>query len=136
MSIERNIIIKSIQLTLGINVINIILSLILSNAYFGGIDINNIKGIIGNITFLESAILLLYGASDAYSHTPKLRFDPKDENNPVLVRLQTGIKVVQTKRHMTVEDYRDPSTQGKPFISLLCGAFLLAEIIILAILTV
>ena len=128
-------IITSIQLALGINIVNIILSLILSNAYFGRIEINNIKGIIGNITFLESGLLFLYGFIGAYSNTPRLRWDNKDENNSILVRARS-IFVVPTKRRLEVVDDGNPSKQGRPFISILCGAILLAEIIILAILMV
>ena len=114
---------------------NIILSFVLSNIYFGSIDTNNIIGIIGNITFLESGLLFVYGFIGAYSNTPRLRWDNKDENNSIMVRARS-IFVVPTKRSMEVVDDGNPSKQGRPFISILCGAILLAEIIILTLLIV
>ncbi|MGD0805538.1 MAG: hypothetical protein ABSA11_15870 [Candidatus Bathyarchaeia archaeon] len=135
MSINRSIIIKSIRLALGIGIINIVLSLILSNAYFGRIEINNITGIIGDITFLESGLLFLYGFIGAYSNNPRLRWNNNDENNSTIVRSRS-ILVVPTKRRMELVDDVNPSKQERPFISILCGAILLAEIIVLAILVV
>jgi len=135
LSINRSIIIKSIQLALGINIINVVLSLILSNAYFGRIEINNITGIIGDITFLESGLLFLYGFIGAYSNNPRLRWNNKDENISTIVRSRS-ILVVPTIRRMELVDDVNPSKQGRLFISILCGAILLAEIILLAILIV
>jgi hypothetical protein len=135
LSINRSIIIKSIRLALGIGIINIVLSLILSNAYFGRIEINNITGIIGDITFLESGLLFLYGFIGAYSNNPRLRWNNNDENNSTIVRSRS-ILVVPTKRRMELVDDVNPSKQERPFISILCGAILLAEIIVLAILVV
>ena len=134
MSIERKIITKSFQLTLVLTIANAIVSYILSLTIFGSIGVSAITGILGNVTILESAILFLYGIIGAYSNAPKLRFDKKDENNPVFVRLKTGDRLVQTKRHMNVVDDGNPSKQARPFIAILCGGILLAEVIILALL--
>jgi hypothetical protein len=136
LSIKRNIIIKSIQLTLVLTVVNIIISFILSKAYFGSIETYQITGILGNVTLLESGLLFLYGFIGAYLNTPRLRWDNKDENTSTPVRLKTGHWVIPTKRRMIVVDDNDPSKQGRPFVSILCGAILLAEIVALAILKV
>jgi hypothetical protein len=136
LSIKRNIIIKAIQLALGINVVNIIISLLLSYTSIRSIDLNNIKGIFGNITMLESGLFLLYGLIGAYFNSPRLGWDNKDESNPTLVQLRGGKQVTLTKRRMELVDNADPSKQIRPFISLLCGAIFLSEIILLALLVV
>lgn len=112
MSINRSIIIKSIQLALGITIVNIIISFILSNVYFGNIETINIKEIFSNIAFLESGLLFLYGFIGAYLDSPRLRWNNTDENTSTLVH---GL-VLPTKRRMEVVDDVNTSKQGRPLI--------------------
>lgn len=123
-------------MTLVLTVVNIIISIILSNTYFGSIVTNQIIGILGNITLLESGILFLYGIISAYSYTPRLRWDNKEEYDSTPVRFKGGNWVVATKRRLGLVDDDDPAKQVRPYVSLLCGAILLVEIVALALLTV
>jgi len=132
LSIERIIIIKSIQLMLVLTVVNIIFSFIMSKAYFESIETNTIKEIMGNTLLLESMLLFIYGVICAYSNTPRLRGDNKDENIVVNVRGRS-VMTVPTKRRMVVVDDSEPSKQVRPFVSILCGVMLLAEMVALAI---
>ena len=135
MSTKRNIIIKSIQLALVLTVVNIIVSFILSSTYFGSIVTSQIIGVLGNITLLESGVLFLYGIISAYSYTPRLRWGNEEEYVSTPVRFKGGDWVVATKRRLGLVDDGDPVKQERPYVSLLCGAILLVEIVALALLT-
>ena len=135
MSTTKEILIKSAQLSIGLTLVNIIFSLILSQASFGVLETKQFMGTLGNITLLESMLLFIYGFIGAYSNTERLRWYNKDDNNSVNVRTRIGIWAFPTKRRMEVVDDGDPGKEWRYFTSILCGGIFLIETVALALLT-
>jgi hypothetical protein len=128
--------IKSAQFSLGITLVNVILSLILSQVFFEGFATGQFIGTLGNITLLESMLLVIYGSIVFWTNTKKLRAEKTYEPYPVYIRAGRWVRwVLPTMRRIVGVDEGDPRKERRGFFFLLCGAFLLAEIIALALVT-
>lgn len=61
------ILVKSVKYSIILTIINVILSLVVSLIFTGGIEINQLTGNLGNITLLESVCLFLAAPVTLYN---------------------------------------------------------------------
>jgi hypothetical protein len=117
----KQIIIRSIRLTIILNVITVILSVILSAFFPRGLSISEINGYFGDITFLEVVIVFLVGSAHQFTWTEKWA---------------SAITSYFWRPSGGREDEEESVTTEKSIIVyLLCGSFLFVEVVALALLS-
>jgi hypothetical protein len=117
----KQIIIRSIRLTIILNTITVIISIILSVFFPRGLSISEINGYFGDITFLEVVLLFLFGSANQFTWTEKWA---------------SAITSYFRRPSDGGEDEEESATTEKSIIVfLLCGAFLFVEVVALALLS-
>ena len=117
----KQIIIRSIQLTIILNVITVILSVILSVTFPRGLTISEINGYFGDITGVEVVIALLFGSAIQFTWTEKW----------------ASAITSYFRRPSGGEDDEEfsPTTERNSLAVVLCGVFLFIEVVALALFT-
>jgi len=138
---NKQILIKSIRLTVILNILNLVLSLALSKVFSGGFEIGQITGIFGNITLLETMALFLYGGAIDFSNSVtwssitrilRLPFEAKEDNKKPDYSTHDRINEHEIKKDIE----KAQIGQKNATVFVLVGAIFLGEIIILAIFSV
>ena len=117
----KQIIIKSIRLSIILNIMTVILSIILSVIFPRGLSISEINGYFGDITFLEVVIVFLFGSANQFTWTEKW----------------ASAITSYFRRPSDVGEDEEVSvaTERSALFYLLCGAFLFVEVVALALLS-
>ncbi|MGD0804427.1 MAG: hypothetical protein ABSA11_10190 [Candidatus Bathyarchaeia archaeon] len=117
----KQIIIRSIRLTIILNVITVIFSVILSTFFPRGLSISEINGYFGDITGVEAFIALLFGSANQFTWTEKWA---------------SAITSYFRRPSGGVKDEEESPTAERSFLAfVLCGVFLFIEVVALALFT-
>jgi hypothetical protein len=149
----KKILIKSTQYSIILTIINVFLSLVLSQLFNGGLETNLITGNLGNITLLESVCLFLAAPVSLYN-SASTKVSKKDEGSNegevsdegqdneegedyTIARVPDGrgwrVALIGRRRIAPIEG--DGSRVGRAFTLILCGAILFIEIVALALIS-
>jgi len=134
---NRQILIKSFRLSIILNIVNVILSLVLSKVYSGGFETGQISEYVGNITLLETMLMFLYGGAVDFTSSVKwssamrfLRIPPRHKGDEENIGEHNNLDK-NRKKELDIEKSR--SGERMALVYIICGAILLAELVVLAI---
>jgi len=113
----KQVLMKSLRLSIEITILNVALSLLVSKVYFDNLDQSQITELFGNLTLLGAMLLFLYGGAIDFSGTAKWAEAMK------LLKLHG--------KDWEEGDSREAERKALGYI--ICGGILLLEISILAI---
>lgn len=139
------ILVKSAKYSIILTIINVIISLVVSLIFTGGIETSQITGNLGNITLLESVCLFLaapvtlYNTAtrrDSYRSDGSAEGDEnKEDEDYTIARVPNGRGgwfVGLIGRRRAVPNEGDRGNVGKALTFVLCGAILFVETVALA----
>jgi hypothetical protein len=140
---NKQILIKSIRLSIILTIVNVVFSIVLSKVFSGSFEMGQITGYLGNVTLLEVMLLLLYGSAIDFTSTTKwssamklLRITTKRNEDEEMSVTRVGKQMKLTKNRMReLEGDKTRSAERRALLYVLCGAILLAEIVALALLS-
>jgi hypothetical protein len=143
LSTNKQILIKSLQLSLILTIVNVALSIVLSKVFSVGIELGQITGFFGNFTLLEVMTLFLYGGAVDFTSSVKwssalrllrIPIKAKEEGKKLDTSLGGQSKLnKESEREWETEKSR--SGERRAIVYILSGVILLAEIVALAVLS-
>ncbi len=117
---KTEILTQTARLALVLNIVDVALSFVLSVVYLDTLDLSQVSGVFGNLTLIMAMLMFIYGGAVDFSGTAKWASAMN------LLRIGKG--------EWKEGDSR--KAERKAIVYILGGAVMLAETIVLAIITV